>query len=68
MPTELDRMMDAGLAQVTGEDGLAALGTMERDGLTLPVIASAPPTLPAYLRHYCAAHANTTFRWRARSG
>jgi acyl-CoA synthetase (AMP-forming)/AMP-acid ligase II len=61
MPTELDRMMDAGLAQVTGEDGLAALGTMERDGLTLPVIASAPPTLPAYLRHYCAAHANTTF-------
>ena len=61
MPTELDRMMDAGLAQVTGEGGLAALGTMERDGLTLPVIASAPPTLPAYLRHYCAAHANTTF-------
>lgn len=61
MPTELDRIMDAGLAQVTGEGGLAALGAIDRDGLTLPVIAAAPPTLPAYLRHYCAAHAGTTF-------
>ncbi len=61
MPTELDRMMDAGLAQVTGEGGLAALGTILRDGLALPVIAAAPPTLAAYLRHYCAAHAGTTF-------
>ncbi len=61
MPTELDRMMDAGLAQVTGEGGLAVLGTTLRDGLTLPVITSAPPTLGAYMRHFCAEHAKATF-------
>ena len=61
MATELDRRMEAGLAQLSGEGGPAALTTIERDGVTLPVIASAPPTLPAYFAHYAAQHRDTVF-------
>ncbi|HEX8382128.1 MAG TPA: class I adenylate-forming enzyme family protein [Sphingomonas sp.] len=61
MPTELDRLMDAGLARMIGEGGPAATTTIEHDGLTYPFIATAPPTLGAYMRHYCTAHAATTF-------
>lgn len=61
MPTELDRRMEAGLAQLSGEGGPAALVTIERDGVTLPMIASAPPTLPAYFAHYAAQHRDTMF-------
>ena len=61
MATELDRRMEAGLAQLSGAGGPAALTTIERDGVTLPVIASAPPTLPAYFAHYAAQHRDTVF-------
>ncbi|PAX07441.1 AMP-dependent synthetase [Sphingomonas lenta] len=53
--------MDAGLEQLTGQGGPAMTATVERDGLTLPVIATAPPTLPAYMRHFCAQHGDLTF-------
>lgn len=61
MPTELDLMMDAGLEQLTGQGGPAMVSTVERDGLALPMIATAPPTLPAYMRHFCAQHGSATF-------
>ena len=61
MPTELDRMMDAGLAGLTGEGGPAMVATAVRDGLEMPVIATAPATLGAYMRHFCAQHGELTF-------
>ena len=61
MRTELDRRMDATMAALTGDDGMLALGSAERFGVTLPTIAAAPPSLPAYFAHYCAQHADATF-------
>jgi long-chain acyl-CoA synthetase len=61
MPSELDRMMDEGLAGVTGAGGPAQVATLEQGGLTLPVIAAAPPTLAHYIRHFCAQHGDATF-------
>jgi acyl-CoA synthetase (AMP-forming)/AMP-acid ligase II len=61
MRTELDRRMDATMAALTGEGGMLALGSAERFGLTLPMIAAAPPSLPAYFAHYCELHRDATF-------
>jgi acyl-CoA synthetase (AMP-forming)/AMP-acid ligase II len=61
MPTVLDGMMDAGIARLTGAGGQLPVATIERDGVTLPIIAAAPPALPHYFAHYCAEHADTTF-------
>ncbi|ONF95657.1 class I adenylate-forming enzyme family protein [Sphingomonas jeddahensis] len=61
MKTELDLKMDATMAALTGEGGPLALGTTERFGQTLPMIAGAPPTLPAYFAHYSQQHAATEF-------
>ena len=56
MKTELDLKMDATMAALTGEGGPLALGSIERFGQTLPVIAGAPPSLPAYFAHYSQQH------------
>jgi acyl-CoA synthetase (AMP-forming)/AMP-acid ligase II len=61
MPSELDGMMDAGLAQMTGAGGPAAVTTVERDGMALPFIATAPPTLVHYIRHFAEANRDATF-------
>ena len=61
MRTELDARMDATMAAVTGEGGLLPLGSIQRWGVDLPVIAAAPPTLPAYFAHFAAEHADATF-------
>jgi len=61
MPSELDRKMEAGLARLTVPGASLALGSIERDGVTLPVIATAPPALPQYFARFCAQHAETTF-------
>ena len=61
MLTELDRRMAATMAALTGEGGALPLGSIERFGTTLPTIAVAPPTLPAYFAHFCAQHAEATF-------
>ncbi|RDE04793.1 AMP-dependent synthetase [Sphingomonas aracearum] len=53
--------MDAGLAQLTGPGAPFALTTAQSRGQTLPMIAAAPPTLPAYFAHFCAEHAAKTF-------
>ncbi|WP_200922287.1 class I adenylate-forming enzyme family protein [Sphingomonas sp. Leaf17] len=60
MRTDLDRLMDAHLARLTGDDGPLRLGTVERFGRSVPMIATAPPSLPAYFAHYCAEHAGLT--------
>ena len=61
MPSELDRTMDAVMAAMTGEGGQLALGSVERYGQKLPVIAAAPPALSYYFAHYCTEHKDATF-------
>ncbi|MBB4152605.1 acyl-CoA synthetase (AMP-forming)/AMP-acid ligase II [Sphingomonas jinjuensis] len=61
MRTELDRRMDETMAALTGENGPLRVATVERDGRTMPIIATAPPTLAAYFAHFCAQHADATF-------
>jgi len=61
MKTELDLKMDATIAAMTAEGGQLALGTVERFGRKLPLIAAAPPTLPAYIAHFCTQHAQAEF-------
>lgn len=61
MKSELDHKMDAIMGALTGEGGPLALGSIERFGQTLPIIAGAPPSLPAYFAHYSQQHAATEF-------
>jgi long-chain acyl-CoA synthetase len=61
MRTQLDERMDAGMAALTGADGPLALGEITLSGITLPIIATVPATLPAYFRHYAAEHNDKTF-------
>ncbi|WP_174292710.1 class I adenylate-forming enzyme family protein [Sphingomonas bacterium] len=61
MPSELDRRMTAAIAAMTADDGALPLGRCERFGRSLPLVASAPPSLPAYFARYCADHADATF-------
>ncbi|HEX8389056.1 MAG TPA: class I adenylate-forming enzyme family protein [Sphingomonas sp.] len=61
MRSELDVAMDAQLAALTGPGGPIQLGQIENRGRLVPYIASAPPTLAAYMAHYSAQHRDTTF-------
>ena len=61
MRTELDQRMDATMAAMTGAGGQLTLGTFDRGGVTMPTIAIAPPSLPAYFAHYCTEHQDATF-------
>ncbi|WP_414902167.1 class I adenylate-forming enzyme family protein [Sphingomonas flavalba] len=61
MPTALDLRMDEIARRITGPDGMLPLSTIERDGLSLPLIAAAPPALPYYFAHFCAEHGDKTF-------
>ncbi|MBB3347373.1 class I adenylate-forming enzyme family protein [Sphingomonas sp. BK069] len=61
MASELDRRMDAVMAALTGDGGQLPLGRVERFGRTLPMIAAAPPTLPAYFAHFCQQHRDVEF-------
>ncbi|MDB5703466.1 MAG: AMP-dependent synthetase [Sphingomonas bacterium] len=61
MRTELDRRMDEGLAALTGEGAPLGLGSIELNGVTLPMITAVPPSLPHYFAHYTAEHADKTF-------
>jgi acyl-CoA synthetase (AMP-forming)/AMP-acid ligase II len=61
MKTQLDLKMDATMAAMTADGGPLALGSIERFGQQLPIIAGAPPTLPAYFDHYRQQFAGTEF-------
>jgi acyl-CoA synthetase (AMP-forming)/AMP-acid ligase II len=61
MPSELDKRLDAIMDQLTGPGGQLALTTIEQDGITLPMIAVAPPALPHYFAWFCAQHGATEF-------
>jgi len=53
--------MDVITAKLTGAGGPMAIGMVEQDGRMLPVITTAPPSLPDYFAHFCAQHADTEF-------
>jgi acyl-CoA synthetase (AMP-forming)/AMP-acid ligase II len=61
MPSELDKRLDAIMDQLTGPGGQLALTTIEQDGVTLPMIAVAPPALPHYFAWFCAQHGAAEF-------
>ncbi len=61
MRTELDVAMDSTMAALTGPDGMLALGSAERFGVTLPTIAAAPPALSYYFAHYAKEHRDAVF-------
>ncbi|EZP49163.1 class I adenylate-forming enzyme family protein [Sphingomonas sp. RIT328] len=61
MRTLLDERMDATIAALTGPGAMLPLTTVERGGRSYPMIAAAPPALPAYYAHYCQDHADKTF-------
>jgi long-chain acyl-CoA synthetase len=61
MPSELDLALDRIMDGLTGEGGMLPLTTIEQDGVTLPVIAAAPPALSYYFAHFCAQHGDKDF-------
>ena len=61
MATALDARMEAAFAALTGPDGALATVTCDMDGVSVPMIAAAPATLPPYFAHYCALHGDKDF-------
>ena len=61
MRTELDERMDAVMSGLTGAGGQLPVGQVGRFGRTLPFIAAAPPTIPAYFAHFCTQHRDAEF-------
>ena len=52
MPSALDLRIDDGHGAVTGPGGPLPIGAIDAGGR--PIIANAPPTLPALFAHFCA--------------
>ncbi|MBS0502750.1 MAG: acyl--CoA ligase [Proteobacteria bacterium] len=61
MPSELDIRLDAIMDQLTGPGGPLPLTTFEQDGVTYPMIATAPPSLPPYFQLFSMQHADKEF-------
>jgi acyl-CoA synthetase (AMP-forming)/AMP-acid ligase II len=61
MPSDLDLRLREANAALTSDEGPFRVGSFDRDGITLPIIATAPATLPDYYAHFCAAHGDATF-------
>ncbi len=61
MPTALDARMDAAFAALTERGGPLATVDFDLNGVTVPMIAAAPASLPPYFAHYCAEHADKVF-------
>ncbi|MBV8685250.1 MAG: acyl--CoA ligase [Alphaproteobacteria bacterium] len=56
MPSELDRKVDAALAEVTGPGGRIQIGHDEQGRA---IVTNLPPTLPAMFDAFCMLHAAT---------
>ncbi len=61
MKTELDLAMDGAFGALTAEGAMFHTVPIERFGRELPMIAAAPPHLPAYFAYFCATHGDKTF-------
>ncbi|MFN3423957.1 MAG: class I adenylate-forming enzyme family protein [Novosphingobium meiothermophilum] len=61
MKTELDLAMDSAFNALTAEGAMFHTVPIHRFGRDLPMIAAAPPHLPAYFAYFCATHGEKTF-------
>ncbi|CAM4040178.1 AMP-dependent synthetase [Novosphingobium lubricantis] len=61
MKTDLDLAMDQAFSALTAEGGMFATVPFRLHGRDLPMIAKAPPHLPAYFAYFCATHGDKTF-------
>ncbi len=61
MASQLDTRIDQITAELTAPGGPAALEMLSVNGVDLPMVASAPASLSAFLNMFCTAHAATEF-------
>ncbi|MFY7838023.1 MAG: class I adenylate-forming enzyme family protein [Novosphingobium sp.] len=61
MKTELDLAMDRAFGALTSEGGMFHTVPIRRFDRDLPMIAAAPPHLPAYFAYFCATQGEKTF-------
>ncbi|MBB3859467.1 acyl-CoA synthetase (AMP-forming)/AMP-acid ligase II [Novosphingobium hassiacum] len=61
MKTELDLALDRTFDALTAEGGMFHTVPIERFGRQLPMIAAAPPHLPAYFAYFCATQGDKPF-------
>lgn len=61
MPSALDLRLDAAYELITGPGGPIQVGSIEKDGRSLPLITNAPTNLGDYVAFFCAQHGDATF-------
>ncbi len=61
MPTELDKTLDTIMDTLTAPGGAAETVPFERNGVEMPRLKNAPPSLVHYFEQYCAEHADAPF-------
>ncbi|MEQ8772281.1 MAG: class I adenylate-forming enzyme family protein, partial [Erythrobacter sp.] len=61
MPTQLDNALEAIITELTKEGQPFATVPFERDGVTMPAFAGAPPSLAHYFAHFCNEHKDVPF-------
>ena len=61
MATELDTALNNVVARLTAPGAMLETTTYERFGRQLPMMANAPPTLPAMFEHFCTQHGEAEF-------
>ena len=61
MPSELDRQIQAAVAALSKPGELLETQSFEKDGVALPALVKAPPSLAHYIGHFCMQHKDTEF-------
>ncbi|UVI39757.1 class I adenylate-forming enzyme family protein [Qipengyuania spongiae] len=61
MPTELDKTLDAIMDQLTAPGAPAETVPFTRNGVEMPVLKNAPPSMAHYFAHYCNEHKDAQF-------
>ena len=61
MPSELDAALNSAIDRLTAPGGPLETARGERHGQAVPLIATAPPTLPALFARFCAEHGDKDF-------
>ena len=61
MPSQLDARIDAVTSLLTAPGGVMPVVTTDVNGISVPIIAAAPPSLSHYFAHFCALHSDKTF-------
>ncbi|MFM7349984.1 MAG: class I adenylate-forming enzyme family protein [Erythrobacter sp.] len=61
MPTQLDNALESIMAALTADGQPFATVPFERDGITLPAFAGAPPTLAHYFAHFATQNGDLPF-------